>query len=211
MLLRKCVLICASPYNDMDFIIQSIPEDAFIVCVDGGHTLAARKHISPQLIIGDFDSSICPSYPDCEFIVLPTHKDDTDTMYAIKTCLSRGFNDFDIYGATGGREDHTFANLCVLQFLSDKNCTARLLDPNTEIVCQNGGTKTYKRSYYSYFSIFPFGCPKAVLTLKGFEYPLEYGILRCDYPLGISNSILGETAEVTVHEGRVIIIQTKES
>lgn len=211
MLSKKCALICASPHSNMDFIIQSIPKDAFVVCVDGGHTLAVQEHIFPQLIIGDFDSSTRPSYPNCEIIVLPTHKDDTDTMYAVKTCLNRGFNNFDIYGATGGREDHTFANLCVLHFLADRNCTARLLDQNTEIFFQNSGTKIYKRSYYSYFSIFPFGCSRAVLTLTGFEYPLEHGVLRCDYPLGISNSILGETGEVTIHEGSVIIMQTKES
>lgn len=211
MLSKKCVLICASPYNDIDFIIKSIPKDAFVVCVDGGHVLAFQGNIFPQLIIGDFDSSTYPSYPNCEIISLPKHKDDTDTMYAIKACLNRGFNDFDIYGATGGREDHTFANLCVLQFLSDRNCTARLLDQNTEIFYQKSGTRSYKRSYYSYFSIFPFGCSNAVLTLTGFEYPLEHGVLSSDYPLGISNSILGETGEVTVHEGSVIIIQTKES
>ncbi len=212
MLLKKCVLICASPYNDSRFIRQSVSEtNVFIVCADGGYTTAVQSQLLPQLIIGDFDSSQCPLNSDCEVITLPTHKDDTDTLYALKTCLDRGFTDFDIYGATGGREDHTFANLCILKFLSDRNCTARLLDSNSEITYQSIGTKTYWRSKYSYFSIFPFGCSKAILTLKGFEYPLDYGTLCCDYPLGISNSILNETAEVTVHEGSIIIMQTKES
>lgn len=208
--LKKCVIICASPYNDVNFIAHSISGDAFVVCADGGYSLAVQGQIKPQLIIGDFDSSSCPSYTDCETIVLPTHKDDTDTMYAVKGCLERGYNDFEIYGATGGREDHTFANLCILKFLADKNCTARLLDSKASISCQNSGTQVYKRADYTYFSIFPFGCSEAILTLKGFEYPLKHGVLRSDYPMGISNSILGEAAEVTVHEGSVIIMQTKE-
>lgn len=208
---KKCVLICASPDTDSYFIKQSIPKNAFIVCIDGGYTFALNENINPDLVVGDFDSlSSIPKLENCEVISLPTHKDDTDTMYAVKMCLQRGYNEFYIYGATGGREDHTFANLCILKFLADRDCNAYIEDSHTQIFCQNAGTKQYTNNS-RYFSIFPFGCSKCILTLKGFEYPLEYGTLSCDYPMGISNSIINNTAEITVHEGCIIIMQTKEN
>lgn len=207
---KKCVLICASPETDSHFIKQTIPANAFVVCIDGGYAFALNEDIKPDLIVGDFDSlSSIFQLPSCEIVSLPTHKDDTDTMYAVKICLQRGYNEFYIYGATGSREDHTFANLCVLKFLADRNCSACIEDSDIKIFCQNSGTKQYTNEY-QYFSVFPFGCQKCILTLKGFEYPLDYGTLSCDYPMGISNSIIKDIGEVTVHEGCIIIMQTKE-
>ena len=208
--LKKCILICASPKSDIEFISRDMPQKAFVICVDGGLAMALNIGIRPDLVVGDFDSYPLYQFSACETIRLPTHKDDTDTMYAVKTALNRGFDDFYIYGATGGREDHTFANICILKFLADRGCQARISDPYTKITCQNTGMRLY-RNQYDYFSIFPFGCLQSIVSLKGFEYPLERGTLTCSYPLGISNTIVGETGEITVHDGCIVVMQINEN
>ena len=46
-----------------------------------------------------------------EIVRLPAEKDDTDMVAALRLGLARGYRDFRLYGAAGGRIDHTIANL----------------------------------------------------------------------------------------------------
>lgn len=75
----------------------------------------------PNLIVGDFDSYSGNLPDDREVIKLNSHKDDTDLLHCIEVALSRGYDDFVILAATGGRFDHTFANISVLMYLA-KRC-----------------------------------------------------------------------------------------
>ena len=84
---------------------------------DAGYTQVRRQGLKPDLVVGDFDS--LGSVPEGEKIVRhPVMKDDTDMMYSLKECLGRGYRNFLILGATGGRLDHTVANLCALYYLA---------------------------------------------------------------------------------------------
>lgn len=78
---------------------------------------AARAGITPDLLLGDFDSMDQPA--DFDHVRrVPVEKDDTDTMLAVKTGLEQGCGEFYIYGGTGGRRlDHTLANLQTLLYL----------------------------------------------------------------------------------------------
>lgn len=69
---------------------SELSDDDFVICADGGYIYAQRFGIKPQLIVGDFDSSTMPD-TDVPTIALPTEKDDTDTIYAIKQGISRGY------------------------------------------------------------------------------------------------------------------------
>lgn len=68
------------------------PEDFCIYC-DSGLYHQERLCAHPDLIVGDFDSHPRPE-STAETIVLPTVKDDTDTVFAVKEALRRGFEDF---------------------------------------------------------------------------------------------------------------------
>ena len=84
---------------------------------DKGYEYAKKAGAKPDLIVGDFDSYSGNLPDDCEVIKLNSHKDDTDLLHCIEVALSRGYDDFVILAATGGRFDHTLANvlfLCIL-------------------------------------------------------------------------------------------------
>lgn len=203
---RRCVIIGSSPDTEVDSIARNLRGHDFIACADGGYLYAQKLNLRPDLIIGDFDSSPKPKNIAGRILSLPREKDDTDTMYLVRECVRLGFEEFVFFGCTGGRLDHTFANFCVLQYLSQKNCTAEMLDKENLIFILQKGVQTIDYLNGKGFSIFPFGCHECSVTLKGFAYELEDGILTADFPLGVSNIITSDNAFVEIKDGSALII-----
>lgn len=130
----KCIVICAG-----DLTLGEIPvgEKDFVIAVDGGLSYCGILNVEPDLILGDFDSvsrqeeeaieSLERRIPE-RILRLPCEKDDTDTLAALKEGLKRGYTEFRIYAGTGGRFDHTMANIQSLLFLKNKGAAGYLVD-----------------------------------------------------------------------------------
>ena len=204
---EQCVIIGASPVCDTEMIKKSVRESDFVVCADGGYKYALMAGIKPDLIIGDFDSAECPENVKCDIVKLPVHKDDTDTMYCVRECVKMGYKTILLFGMTGGRLDHTFANFCTLLYTAENGVNAKMLDGENMIFAMTEGMKeVLEKKKGHIFSIFPFGCESCEVTLDGFEYPLKEGILKANFPLGVSNCVISERAEIHLHKGSTICI-----
>lgn len=210
---KRCILIGSSPDTDINTISRLMHKDDYIICADGGCIFAERLGITPDLIVGDFDSSERPENSDIEIIALPVHKDDTDMLYAVKEGIKRGCDEFILCGATGGRLDHTYANFCTLKYLADRKISAFIADGRNEIHIVNASDFvaespdfTINNSVGHGFGIFPFGCESCEVSLRGFEYNAEKIELTPDFPIGVSNRIADDYAEVYIYSGCAIII-----
>lgn len=100
-----CVIFGAGEYYDETPIV---PNGAFVVAADGGLDHTRALGIDADVIVGDFDSlnGRMPRTGD-RTIALPPEKDDPDMLSALKIGWSHGASTFHIYGALGGRVDHT--------------------------------------------------------------------------------------------------------
>ena len=106
------VIIFGGQIGEIDpKILNQISKDDFIICADKGYEFALKNKITPNLIVGDFDSAPFPNNAGCEIIKLPVKKDDTDLNFAVKVALERGFKSFILCGVTGGRLDQTAATI----------------------------------------------------------------------------------------------------
>ena len=202
---RRCAVIGASPETDIEVIRRCLRDDDFIACADGGYVFARKAGREPDLIVGDFDSSEKPENRNGGVIYLPVRKDDTDTMYIVRECLKLGFSDFLLLGMTGGRPDHTFANFCTLSYIAENGAHGCMADGRCVVEVIGTGKTIIENKKDSGFSVFPFGCSKCRLSLKGFEYELEDGELTEDFPLGVSNRIISDKAEVVLTSGKAIL------
>lgn len=206
---KRCIIIGSSPDTDINVIKDNIRQDDFIACADGGHLYARQLGLIPHLIVGDFDSSDYPDSEKSRIISLPVRKDDTDTVSVVKECLTLGFDEFLLFGMTGGRFDHTLANISVLYHLALLGKKAAVIDDKstTLVMCQGKTVICGKKNCG--FGIFPYACNHIELSLTGFEYDLRCGVLTADYPVGVSNTFTSDSAEIDILSGNAVAVITQ--
>lgn len=164
--------------------------------------------ISPNLIVGDFDSHENP-HADCETIILPREKDDTDTFFAAKEALRRGFSEFLLIGVIGGRLDHTLGNVSILLHLHSSGANASLIDDFSEMEIVDNTPKQIPDTF-PYFSVINIDGSSHGITIENAKFPIKNAEITPDFQCGISNEPLrGKTATVKVNSGRVLLIKVK--
>lgn len=202
-----CMVIGSVPMERKEIFEEYNPADCYVICADGGLKNANRFHIRPDLIIGDFDSYRGTLPAEVQTIRLKIEKDETDTLAAVKEGIRRGFRRFVLLGGLGGeRFDHSYANLCVLQYLCHQGCKAVLAGENCKLFLILGGRLTLNGMKGATVSVFPFGCPACRVSYIGMKYPLTKAVLHSDDPLGVSNRIEAEEARISVHDGDALIL-----
>ena len=202
--MKRCVIFCAGACGGAELL----PGD-FVIAADGGLSHCRRLGITPDEILGDFDS--LGEIPEGA-TVYPVEKDDTDAMLAAKRGLSLGCRDFLFYGSLDGpRLDHTVANIQMLRFLADHDARGTLVGLRQRVTLVRNGTLRFPAGMTGNISVFAIGGDAEGVTLRGLYYPLENGSLSCSFPLGVSNHFTGEEAEITVEKGNLLIIWDEKS
>ncbi|MGN1478619.1 MAG: thiamine diphosphokinase [Acutalibacteraceae bacterium] len=208
--MKRWVILGAAEIKDYDSVKSRITADDFIVCADGGLGHLEPLGLKADLILGDFDSAEKPDSA-AETLVYPVEKDDTDTMLAIKTGLSRGCRSFIIFGGTGGRFDHTVANIQALAFAEKHSASAVLADEGNFIFLLKNDKAYIEKNPGEKVSVFAWNGPAHGVTLEGFYYPLKNASLFEHNPVGVSNFITSGRGTVSVKKGTLLIVISKEN
>lgn len=177
----------------------------FIIAADGGLKYCERDNIIPDMIIGDFDS--LGFVPDKENVLtLPVEKDDTDTSFAVKYAMEKGFKNFVIFGGAGGRRaDHTYANIALLAFIS-KNGGQGFLDCGNYTVTAITNSKISFPVYMKGdISVFSFDNVSRGVTESGLLYNFNNEDVENSIVTGVSNSFTEQESSVSVKDGTLII------
>ncbi|MCH5197596.1 MAG: thiamine diphosphokinase [Oscillospiraceae bacterium] len=206
--MNKCVILGAGEYGAN---FPAYDKNDFYIAADGGFSAAERFGIKPNLLIGDFDSLKTALPQDIKTVSLPVNKDVTDMDAAVSEGIRLGYNNFELYGGTGGRPDHTFANLSLLARLSQNKKRAVLFgsgfiftavtNDKIKITCSEGKT----------LSLFSWTDTSQGVTTTGVQYPLNNKTLLSSFALGVSNSFTKETAEISVENGTLIVMSETPS
>lgn len=203
----RCVIVSASPVDEGRFIESRISDGDYIICADGGLDKLLKLGITPNLVVGDFDSlSNRAVLKDKSVLTLPHEKDDTDTMYCVKYALSQGFSEFLFLGAMGGRVDHMLSNLSLLLYLKNRNAHGVISDIYGDNKLLNKGENILNHLNGRTVSIIPFACESVELSYTGMYYPLKNAEVKTEYPFSISNIVISDTATVTLHKGTALLI-----
>ena len=188
----------------------------FIVYCDSGLKHMERLGAAPSLIIGDWDSHNNP-YIDVETITLPVAKDDTDTVYAMREGIKRGFKEFLLIGVIGERLDHTLVNAYILTALENRGCHGLIVDYYSEMELISSWTDEEGKGHpgkasidekYPFFSLIALEGEACGVTINDAKFNLKDAVIGPGYQYATSNEVMpGKTAEVTVTDGRLLLIK----
>ncbi len=206
--MKRCVIVGGADIGNYEYIRDMLSAEDYIIFCDSGLRHMGQLQFKPSLIVGDFDSHENPQL-DVETIVLPCEKDDTDTVYAVKEAVKRGFDTFLLIGVVGGRLDHTLGNVSILLYLDSIGKKGSIIDDYSEIEIVSS-PPAHISDRYAFFSLLNItGCAKGV-TIQNAKYPLEDAEITCEYQYGVSNEVLpGKTAVVSVGEGKLLLIKDR--
>ena len=184
--------------------------------VDRGSLFLIEQGICPDLAVGDFDSVseeelalICSQSK--EVLQAQPEKDDTDLELAVKAVFARSPQaQVTIFGAFGGRLDHTLANI----FLpSNPEITPymqqiRLCNAQNELrYCPQGRHEIKPVAGMNYLAFMP--ADDGRLTIEGAKYPLN----ESNYffkKVYASNEFIDESVFLECQSGYVIVIYSKD-
>ena len=205
---RRCVIVGGAGIRSYQAVWDHLNPDDFNIFCDSGLYHQENLGIEPHLIVGDFDSHENP-HLDAETIVLPREKDDTDTVFAVKEAVKRGFDDFLLLGVVGGRLDHTLGNVSILLMLHSLGKRALLVDDYSEMEIVSKLPVCIDDSF-PFFSLLNISGTAEGITVEGAKYPLRDAEIPCTYQYGISNEVLpGHEARVSVEQGELLLVRVR--
>ena len=201
-----CIIFCAAEF---DTLARPLEPGDYVIAADGGLRHTEKLGITPNEILGDFDSL---GFTPMGASVFPVEKDDTDAMLAVRRGLSLGYREFFLYGSLDGpRLDHTVANFQTLQFLADHGAVGYLAGNRAIVTVVKDGSVAFPPGKRGNVSVFCMGPDARGVTERGLYYGLEDGTLTSGFPLGASNHFTGEPAQITVESGSLLIIWDREA
>ena len=204
--MKECVIFCAA---ECDGLARPIGQDAFVIAADGGLRHTQSLNITPNAVLGDFDS--LGFFPEGAN-VFPVEKDDTDAMLAVRLGLRQGCGEFLLYGSLDGpRLDHTVANFQTLQYLADHGAVGYLIGNTTMVTVVKNGKITFPAGCSGTVSVFCMGQDAEGVTETGLFYGIEDGVFTSGFPLGVSNHFTGKKAEISVKNGSLLVLWEKQN
>jgi len=210
----KVLLFAGAAISDYTFCGQYL-QDGIVICCDGGIAHAKALGITPNYIVGDFDSadpSLLEEYRNQGIAIqtFPTHKDETDMELGMDLAMELGATDIVIFGGIGSRFDHTLANAHLLLRLLKKGIRGRLVNENNCVELIDKSLILQGKAG-DIVSTIPLSTEVKGITLEGFVYPLTDHTLAIDDDIvAVSNVMVGDWAKVTITEGYLFVIQARD-
>ena len=197
-----CYIVGAGDHYGAEF--TSCAED-YVIAADAGLQVLEQKRMHVDLAVGDFDSlGFVPKH--ARVLVLPKEKDDTDMRAAVNAGIEAGYHTFHIYGGTGGRVDHTIANMQLLAELSLNGKRGFLFGRDYIMTALTNGVLTFPEHASGYVSVFAHSNRAEGVWLRGLKYELRNATLSNSYPLGVSNEFAGNESSISVKNGTLLIV-----
>ena len=202
--MARCIIVTPLYAGEERTLVSPRAGD-FLICADGGWARAAAYGLPVDLVVGDFDSMPAGQRPDVPTISLPVEKDDTDLVVCLHEGRKRGYTEFILAGAIGGRFDHTLSCLQCAADCALRGERAWLVNPQNRTTILPPGTHTLPNMAGRKLSLLAYSPQVTDVTLTGTKWTLDHATLTYRYPLGCSNEFAAEAVTLSFREGLLMV------
>lgn len=200
----KTVILANGSFPQSPAPLKCLQDADRVVCCDGAALSLLSFGRIPDAVIGDLDSMPAHLHDKLKDIIVHiTEQDTNDLSKAFHFCLSRGWTNLTILGATGKREDHTLGNISLLADFAK-------LNPNVTMITDNGTfvpvqeSKSLNTFKGQQISIFAMEQDTPVFS-EGLKYPLN-GLAPNKWWQATLNEAMGESFSLSFPAGRTLLI-----
>ena len=200
----KTVILANGQFPAHATPVAALHAAARIVCCDGAADKLAAAGLSPDWVVGDLDSlSAAARERHAGRLVCVREQETNDLSKAFRFCLSQGWRDLLIVGATGLREDHTLGNLSLLADFAREAAVLLLTDTGwfTPLLASASLTSCAGQPV----SIFSFD-PQAAVSAEGLKYALE-GVRLTRWWQATLNEARGPAFKLAFTGGPLLVYQ----
>lgn len=208
----KVLIVCAGEEPNKELITEEKSKSDYCIAVDGGARCYYKYNIVPDLLVGDMDSldqDIFERFVEknIECIKYKPEKDYTDTELAILKAIQIGASTITLMGVTGGRFDHTYANISLMHKYTKNGIEVIIKDNSNIIYVKDKCFRIKKKSkYVSFYCLSEF---VEGLSLYGFKYNLcDYKLTKWDI-LCTSNEIVESEGCVDFDSGLIMVVESE--
>lgn len=201
--MNKAYVFLAGEIRDYKKVKNYI-ENENIYGADGGGNHIFHIGMKPKMLLGDFDSIDKDVYEkfhkDTIIKSFSIAKDYSDGELIIKE-IYKEYDEIIIFGALGGRSDHSFVNL----FLLEKYPKCKIINEDEILFYLNNEYK-FTDNLNKRISFLPLA-DENIIDLKGFWFDLDEKFVPRGSSLTLSNEIRQGEAFVKVLKGSFIAIK----
>ena len=193
----KCLIMSGGEKPKDEVIRKYASSCELIIGVDKGCNYLYDLNITPQYIVGDFDSS-------------KAEKDFTDSEEAFELAISKKASEIYFLGSTGKRLDHTLGNLGLLLNALNKGVRAQIIDDRNKVFLVNSNFKIYSDDEYKYISFLAYNEEIKEFTIKDAKYTLDKYKLKVGDSRTVSNEFNSNEINIEVSNGNLLVMFSKD-
>lgn len=204
----KAVLLAGGDIKATPQLQKIVQEAELVIAADGGLRHAEPLGLTPELIVGDFDSvsdEDLVKYADVPREQYPTNKNELDLELALSQALEQGADELLLLGTLGGRFDQSLAAVFIAARHADKARLSLHTGWEDLYILPGPTTMQLETDPQKRFSLLSL-CQASTVSVEGAKYNLEQKTLEFGVGLGVSNETLETPLTVTVHSGLLALI-----
>lgn len=211
----KAAIVCNGIIDDYSLIQKELSKFDFIICADGGIHHLIKLQIKPDVFVGDFDSCQYekirshPIFENTAFFRHPVKKDATDTQLCIDYALENNYKDITIFAALGKRIDHELSNIFHLEYIKENGGEGSIFSEKNIIYMTDNHIRIKRHDGFK-LSAVPLTSSVECVSSKGLAYPMDNILIKRGDSLGISNEFADDFAEISVLNGVLLVILSKD-
>nr|WP_106784121.1 thiamine diphosphokinase [Lysinibacillus timonensis] len=214
------VIVCSGgPENELPYLkmYQSL-EEVYFIGADKGSLYLLNQGITPDEVVGDFDSLTEDEWIKITKTVskinkVKAEKDDTDTDIALSSALLYKPTNIILTGVTGGRLDHYEAAIRSVYRIQKENLhiQMKIVDAKNEIsFLFPGKHKLNQNGNYRYLSFFAYEQNVVDVTLRGVKYETTNQIIQIGTSRFTSNEMNSHDGYISFSSGICLMIRSSD-